>query len=180
MAIQKNNFLVLLIVALLLINLGTLGYLFYTSRQLPPPPLQDLRAPGQDQRPPPISHRLKEPLQLSDAQAVAIDSVHFGHIQRMDSLDNIFHEAMTDYFQLLTKGNYTRMERDSLLARMSAINANKADDAFSNFEHIRNVLNPEQKELYLKLLPEILQKTTSRVEGRPNRQGPPPFPPPHR
>lgn len=180
MAIQKNKFLVMLIVALLLINTGTLGYLFYTSRQLPPPPPQDLRAPGQGQRPPPISQRLKDPLNLSDAQAVAIDSVHFGHIKRMDSLDIIFHEAMTDYFQLLTKTNYTSMERDALLERMSSINAAKADDAFSNFEHIGDVLNAKQKELYLKLLPEILQRTTSRVEGRPNRQGPPPFPPPQR
>ena len=159
---QQNKFLVALIALLLVLNLGTLGYLFFTSHP-PPPPRHEQGGPGgQEGRPGSISMRLKEPLSLSDAQAAAIDSMHNQHLALMDSTDRNFHDAMKNYFFLLTKESYTPLEKDSLLNIISELNARKALLAFNHFEDINKLLNPGQQKKFKEMLPDILRRV---VEG---------------
>lgn len=165
----------IIIIILILLNIGTLAFLLFTGHKPPPPPPN----PMGRQHHPVISERLKEPLNLTDAQATSIDSMHELHFKVMDSLTNDFHNAVSSYFMLLTKENYSLKEKDSLLSKMNNINASKAQTAFEAFENIRKVLNDDQKKKYNEILPEILQNVINRNEGRQDMQGPPQgFPPP--
>lgn len=161
---EKNKFLLVIIVALLLLNAGTLGFLFYNSHKLPPPPPPQPTGPIQH---PSISGRLKEPLKLTDAQAKIIDSMQAAHFVVMDSLGKNFGNAVATYFMLLTKENYTQQQKDSLQNLMVQINNAKANAVFANFENIKKTLNANQQKEYEKMLPDILRNVIDRTQGRP-------------
>ena len=94
---EKNNFYKLVIVLLLVLNLGTLGYLFFSAGSKPPMP-----PPGM--QPPPFAAMLQKQLLLTDAQTAQVKEIHERHMMKMDSLNNQYQQALQQYFDLLHAG----------------------------------------------------------------------------
>lgn len=173
MIMRQNKFLIIIIILLLLINAGTLGFLFFNMNKPPQRPPQNEKGAG-GHFPPPISIRLREPLKLTDAQALIIDSVHREHFTEMTVLSKDFNTALGNYFSLLVVENYTQQQKDSLLNIILNIHAQKVSSAFSNFENMEKYFTPEQRKKFKEMLPEIMRPV---IEGG-DRQQQPGMPPP--
>lgn len=147
---EKNNFYKLLIILLLVLNLGTLSYLFFSAGKPPQSP------PPDGQQPPPFAEMLQKELLLTDAQTAQVKDMHTHHLQKMDSLQMQYQQVLQQYFNLLLQQNVLQ-QKDSLQQILSAITTQRADEAFHHFNAIRQLLNKEQLQKYQEQLPKILQ-----------------------
>lgn len=183
---RQNKFLVIVVIILLLLNISTLGFLFFNMHK-PPHDIQGGTGTPRDGGPPPISIRLKEPLKLTEEQTLRLDSMHRTYVTEMAILDKDFHDALSNYFNLLIQNSYTQEQKDSLLNDVLKIHAQKVSSAFMNFENIEKFLTPDQNKKFKEMLPSILSRV---IDGggrqRPANGGPgggPPDeqngPPPH-
>lgn len=174
---KQQKFLIISIVVLLLLNLGTLSFLFFNAPRppLPPPDAEMGNNTGIGSNPPSITLKLKEPLSLDDAQVKQIDSIHFAHLKKMRNTDVDFKNNLGKYFALLAKQSYSKGEKDSLQMELIHIHSLKIEESFSNFENIKRMLTPEQQKIFNEMIPDI---TGRLMQGRsdpipPGRQIPP-------
>lgn len=149
---ERNKLLSIAVVLLLVLNLGTLAYLFFTAGIKPPLP-----PPHGEHQPPPFAPMLKKQLQLSDEQTKQVQQIHEGHLQKMDSLEKQYRQALQQYFDLLQQNNFQQQQKDSLENILSLITKQRAAEAFHHFYSIKETLNPQQALLYQQQLPQILE-----------------------
>ena len=162
---ERNKLLAIAVVLLLVLNLGTLAHLFFTpDKKMLPPPQQG------DRQPPPFAPMLQQQLQLNNEQTAQVQQIHEGHLQKMDSLEKQYRQALQQYFDLLLQDNFQQQLKDSLENILSLITKQRAAEAFHHFYSIKEILNPQQVFLYQKRLPQILEPV---LHNRKNSGQPP-------
>ena len=169
---KRETFLTIAIVALLLLNLGTLGYLTLSRERhdgpMPPPPLIGERGRPGDQRE--VDHLIVSSLRLTREQESKFDSLKRLHHEAIMKLDGEYETKLTNYFDLLQTGRMNTTAKDSLERQLSLIQKEKASITFDHFRDLRSLCTPEQQPAFDSLLPHLTSIIAPRQE----------FPPPPR
>ncbi|MCB0698137.1 MAG: periplasmic heavy metal sensor [Chitinophagaceae bacterium] len=162
---KRENFYTLVIIVLLLLNIGTLAFLWQSrgERHLPPPPPD---SPDNI-----IIHELK----LDDEQQQQFLKFKHMHRRSTDSVQRHIKDAQRSLFALVKQDQMDTVARDSLLNVIEQNEAAKHLITIQHFHDIRSILSPEQKELFNDLVEDI----GGRITG-PGRRGQGPPPPPRR
>jgi len=155
---KRETLLTTAVIALLLLNFGTLGFLFF--RKPPHPPGVNNRA---------LDRQIVETLALNPTQKQQFDSFKKNHHEQMISFNQQYRKAMENYFALLKNETIEPVQQDSMLAILSNIQQEKALVTFEHFKTLKTLCTPEQQQNFEALLPELLQ-----VILPPRPQGPPP------
>lgn len=151
---QKINFLYAVIVALLLLNTGTLAFIFLHH---PPPPA---RNPQQE-----ISRWLTEQLQLNAEQEKQYKVLQDEHRQKMDFIHQQDRDLHDRYFQLLN-GETVDSSLVNQLADSIAENRKQTElTTFYDFKKIRAICNGEQQKKFDAIIGKAL-----KTMGRPPRR----------
>lgn len=160
---KKERFYAVVIIALLLLNLGTLGYLWRGKRHAPPPPPPPHGAHGDAGR------IIVRELKLDEAQRKAFEEFKHKHRKSTDSLQRLIRQSQVALFGLVKQDVMDTVARDSLLNNIEQYEAAKHLVTIEHFGDIRSILRPEQKDLFNDLMEDIGTQITG-----PGRQGPPP------
>ncbi len=155
---KKETLLTTAVIALLLLNFGTLGYLFL---QRPP---HD--RPGGPRK---LDREIVETLQLNAAQQQQFEQLKTAHHEQMQTSDRAYRDALDNYFALLKNDSFVPARRDSLQAVLSQIQKDRVTVTFQHFSDLKALCSPEQRPHFAELLPNLMQVMLPRRE----QQGPP-------
>lgn len=139
---KRETLLTLSIVLLLLLNLGTLGYLFIAQRHGPPP----LR----------IDKTIIETLNWNEEQQQQFEKLKHEHRTAMNRLDDQNEETARKYFTLLNSSPVDTAQKDSLEQVMASFEKQKAAITFSHFEDLKKICTPEQVNNFDALVPQLI------------------------
>jgi protein CpxP len=147
---DKIKLLTVAVVALLLLNFGTLGFLL-------------LAGPKHDRRPP---HRepkeiIIDQLQMDAAQQTAYQKLINSHRGTIDRLDHQSRRTKNELYLQLTQKTVDTKAKDSLIARLANYQKEIEETHFKHFQDIKNLCTPEQMNRFDHLTEEL-----SRIFGR--------------
>jgi periplasmic protein CpxP/Spy len=158
---EKSKFLTIIIVILVLLNIGTLGYLLLPKNTNQPPPLRGRGGPG--------AFIIKQ-LEFTPEQQQQFKVLRNDHHSQMVALSDSLCTVRDDYFNGLKTST-----PDTALANLQAVNIARIEArmhqiTFSHFIDVRKLCNPHQQELFDKFINEILHSMQSPGPGaRPHR-----------
>lgn len=157
---KKENFYALVIILLLLLNIGTLGYLW-------------IGKPGGHHSPPPDrpERALINELQLNEAQQKQFNIFRRRHRRSTDSVQRLIKQTQVALFGLVKQDSMDISLRDSLLHNIEQYESAKHLITIEHFHDIRSILEPEQKELFNEFMEEIGSRITG--PGHPHHGAPP-------
>jgi len=153
---KKETLLVITIVVLFLLNLSTLGFLFFRR-----PP----HSPGAGA----LDRRIISTLQLDEAQQQRFEQLKKAHHEQMQASDRAYRDALNNYFGLLKSDSVASVQRDSLQAILTRIQNDRAAVTFQHFADLKALCRPEQKQDFDRLLPDLLQVILPH-RNRPNTE----------
>jgi len=159
MAMKKETLLTVAVIALLLLNFGTLGFLLF--RRPPHPPGAGPAA---------LDQRIVATLQLDAAQQQQFEQLKRTHHQQMQASDGAYREALGNYFALLKNDSMAPAQRDSLQATLTGIQNERASVTFQHFTDLKALCRPDQRPRFEALLPELMQVILPH-KNRPDRGG---------
>lgn len=159
---ERSKFLTIIIIALLVLNLGTLAYLFMQNRRPPGPPIRQEGGP---------SAFIIDKLKLDDKQEQAFIVLRDFHRHNM--------RQKQDSVRMLKETYYKGLETDTPdMAKAAEIETQilqkqkEMDElTFDHFARVRQLCNPDQKQLFDEFIGDILR---SMGGPKPPRNGPPP------
>lgn len=154
---KKETLLTMAVVALLLLNFGTLGFLLFRR----PPHVQGGR-PGER-----LDRHIAETLQLDDAQKQQFAKLKTEHHSKMLLSDAAYREALGNYFALLKKDTVDQQLQDSLQSNMTRIQNERATVTYQHFADLKAMCRPDQKQHFEALLPELMQVILPRNDRAP-------------
>lgn len=144
---KREKFLSLAVVVLLLLNIGTIGFLFFQNSHRPPYPVR-------------MEKLIPESLGFDNAQVEKFDALRNEHHSQMIVLDEQNKQAMVSYLSLLKADSVKFAEKDSLEKIISGIQQQRAAVTIAHFEKLKAVCTPEQKEKFNVLIPELIRVMT--------------------
>jgi periplasmic protein CpxP/Spy len=162
--LQKSKFLTFVVIGLLIINFGTLAFLFFKKPPLPPigPPPNEVRG------------FLEQELNMNDNQKKELDKLKEEHHSRIISLQDTIKLIKDKMFDQLSLMNV-----DSSLVKQFASTIGEKQTAielitFEHFRKVRNVCDDNQKQKFDKIMKDVVRM----IEGK-KFPPPPPGMPPH-
>lgn len=147
---KKETFLIVVVIALLLLNFGTLGYLFLQQKQSLP-----------FHRPPRPDKLIIEKLQLNKQQINQFELSKRKHRDGMNYFENEAAQLHAAYFSLLKSVNYNKTEKDSLEKLLAHNQTQKDSVTFLHFEELKSICTTEQLPHFNNLIEEIGEILTS-------------------
>ncbi len=167
---KKENFYAIIIVALLVLNLGTLGYLWFNANKHTPPPRPLPKQAGALAF---MSHELDlDKKQLNDLKVLA-----HRHRKALDSVQRHIRDAQTQLFRLAKSDVLDTVARNQYLQTIEDNESAKHLITLLHFQEIRGLLNEDQKVLFNEFIEDIGKQITNPnppLHGRPGHGGPPP------
>jgi len=162
---KKEKLLVIGIVGLLILNLGTLGFLFLGQRNSFPM--------GRPKGPPPVDKIIIEGLKLDETQIDKFEQLKKEHRHGMEDFElqnKVLHDA---YFEKLKSDSINKNDLQVLLTKISYLAVYRDSITFDHFRKIRFICNANQKASFDKLIDDIIHTMHARNEGRrPGKNGP--------
>jgi protein CpxP len=150
---DKIKVLTFAVIALLLLNFGTLGFLLLTAAK-------------HDRRPP--HHQPKEiiieKLQLDAAQQADYQKLIEWHRGTIDSLDSQIRSTKNHLYTQLSETAIDSKKNDSLIATLAGDQEQIEKTHFKHFQDIKSLCKPEQLSKFENLTEEL-----SRIFGKPPR-----------
>ena len=154
---EKTKFLMVVIVALLLLNMGTLAFLWFGHR--PPHPTQGGK--------PEAATFLIQELRLDEGQKAQYDQLFWAHRGRMDSLKDKLNQNRQQFFNGLPVGDSTRVQ--AVLDNQRQLEM----ELFNHFRAVRTICRPEQQTQFEAVIQQVL-KMSRHPDGPPiPHQSPP-------
>lgn len=142
---KRERFLMVMIVLLLLLNTGTLAFLFFKR----PSGFHPHRS-----RPPRPDFLLKENLNWNDEQLQQFEASRHRHRQAMDSLDNVLSSNFKNLMQPEVLADKSALS-DSLKNILASVETQRAENTLRHFAELRSICNPEQQKKFDELLPQL-------------------------
>ena len=142
------------VIALLLLNFGTLGFLL-------------LGGPKHDGRPPRHNRPKQviiEKLNFDDSQQEAYQKLIDWHRSTIDSLDQQIRETKNKLYSQLTQNEVNAKTNDSLISILANDQKQIEETHFKHFQDIKHICKPEQLNSFNDLTEEL-----SRIFGKPPR-----------
>lgn len=158
---KRENFYSIVIILLLLLNIGTLGYLW-----------MDRGNGGFAEPPRSPDHIIINELKLDEEQQELFHTFKRRHRGSTDSVQHSIRKLQKELFGLVEQDEMNVPLRDSLLHEIEKCESAKHLITIEHFHEIRSILRPEQKELFNEFMDEIGSRITG--PGRPPHHGPPP------
>ncbi len=142
---NDSRFLKIVIVILLLINIGSISFMWL--HHPPPPPMQDRDA----------MHFLIHELNLSDAQKSQFEKLKDEHHDGMERLQDNGRDFHNRYFDLIKSSSDTNTVTQ--MADSISLNQKQIELlTFYHFKSVRNILTAEQQKKFDDLIGEALRK----------------------
>jgi Spy/CpxP family protein refolding chaperone len=164
---KKERFYAIIIIALLLLNFGVLGYLWMGGRNNHMHPPRDGRGEGP-------AGFIIERLQLDEQQQQAFQKLRDAHHTKADELkeqSKQFHDAL---FVTLTDAHSNQGQVDSLMSLIAQNDHAKEELNYTHFKELKTILKPEQYKLYDEFIGDIARRFGPPPRG-PRGEGPPPM-----
>jgi len=164
---NKTKLLIICVAALVVLNAGTLFYLFRTQKKEPQ---------RQPEKGGPATYIIEQ-LKLTDQQQAEFKKLrdeHQGSVRPAREEDKKLHQA---FFSLVKSGQAYGPEADSLVSLMAGQRKIMESATFAHFQKLRTLCTDQQKPK----LDEIIDELAMRVGGQPGEGRPPgdrPEPPP--
>ena len=146
---ERNKLFIIAIVILVLLNISTLSYLFFSQHNHPP----FGKAPHEGGPKKMIIERLR----FSKDQENKFELLVQEHRNAVDSLNRISFELQNNYYDLLKHKSFNSSTLDSL---SNQIGLNQEAIVFNNFKHfekIKFICDDEQKNKFNALIDDILR-----------------------
>jgi hypothetical protein len=163
---KRETLLTLAVVALLVLNIGILAYLFMSRR---PDGERAAMPPGGNQ----FDELVITQLRLNAAQQEQFKSLKHQHRSAMQGHDTKYRDVLGQYFALLRETRLDTARRDSLQRLLTDIHGQKISMTLQHFLALKNICSPEQQSLFERLIPELSRVLTPpprRVrEGAPEK-----------
>ncbi len=137
---KRETLLTIAVVVLLLLNLGTLGFLFVQNSKM--------GGRGADKL-------IIEGLGLSPEQIDTFETLKEEHQGQMRERDHLQKEAQKEFWGLLRQPNPDTTLTQSSLNRWSELEKQKRMLTFEHFKKIRAICNPEQQKRFDNLIDDI-------------------------
>lgn len=149
---EKTKLLTLIVIVLLVVNAGTLGYLIFNSIKQ--------NEPNPNQKGGPAAFIIKK-LKLTEQQQVAFEELKFEHrsgmMRKQDSIRTL-HQEMFNYL----KSDVPNVVAADSVATIISLRKKELDMfTFHHFRQLREICSPEQKQLFDTFINEIQQAITS-------------------
>lgn len=158
---KKEKLLTISVVILLLLNLGTLCFLFLSG-----PPPRFLHNKHQ-----PVDKLIVSELNLTEVQEAQFEKMRHEHHEAMVALDEENRHLVKQYFDLIYATNSDTLLKDSFETQISVIQVKKAAITFEHFEQLKMICTIEQKTRFETLLPKLIFMLTTPPQGaRPFRE----------
>jgi DNA-binding XRE family transcriptional regulator len=154
---DKIKLLTFAVIALLLLNLGTLGFLIFAR---PPHPMG---GPGMRQQPKEI---IIERLHFDEAQQQKYAQLIRWHRGTINEIEKEIYQAKNKLYLQLLKTNADTISRDSLINALGNYQKQIEATHFRHFQDIKNICRPDQMEDYNDLTAEL-----SRIFSKPPNPG---------
>jgi Spy/CpxP family protein refolding chaperone len=169
---EKNKFLIWSILALIILNIGSLGLLWYkevTKPLQPPPPLEQRVNPEKF---------LENEMQLNKDQSEAFRELRRKHQEETGEIRRDIHRLSKDIVDELYKPKPDTARVTALSDEIGRKQAEFERALYNHFNNLKQICNPNQQEKLHKLLFELLDKTKldrppQPPENRPDRRPPP-------
>ena len=167
---KNERFYKIVIVLLLLLNTGTLAFLWMKSNR---PPHGPMGGPGRHNR---VDRLMSDKLQFTPQQESLMENLkheHHSQILRIQEEESKLH---TELFGLLHSNNDDPAARKMILDKLAVNDIRKEEVTFEHFRQIRAILTPEQLPKFDELMEEIASHIMSHHPGRKGDMPPPPPP----
>lgn len=151
---NREKFLTIAVVFLLLLNTGTVAFLFLGSGHRPPHPVR-------------MEKLIPESLGFDKGQIEKFDVLRYEHHSQMIALDEQNKQVLISYLGLLKTDSANSFEKDSLEKIISGIQQQRAAVTISHFEKLKAVCTTEQKEKFNALIPELIRVITDTHQPKP-------------
>lgn len=143
---KKQTFLWIAVAGLFLLNLCTIGFLYFqhpatAMRRMPPKR---------------FDHILIETLQLDQQQINQFDQLKREHHEQILQLDAEIKAPITSYFYQLINGKDTA-NNAVLERRIAEIYLAKLNTTYQHFDDIKKICRPDQVAHFNELIPEMMQ-----------------------
>lgn len=144
---KKETLLTVAVLALLLLNFGTLGVLLL--RRPPHPP--GGRGPER------LDRQIVETLDLNAEQRQKFEQLKSAHHEQMLASEQAYRDALGNYFALLKADTVPPAQRDSLQALLAHIQEERAGVTFQHFADLKALCSTEQQKRFADLLPDLMR-----------------------
>jgi len=151
---EKTRLLTIAVFALLLLNLGTLGFLIF-SRPQPMGPHGPLREP---------KHLIIEKLEFDKAQQEKYENLIVWHRGTISGIEDNIRQTKNRLYLQLIKDNVDTKTKDSLIEVLANYQKQIEQTHFTHFQDIKKICRPEQLNNYYDLTQEL-----SRIFSKPPR-----------
>lgn len=165
---SREGFYRIIIIALLLLNLGTLGYLWTAQSHAPQWAGEDRRPPGGRHNP--MDRLIISRLKLDDSQVPKFEELKHDHHSRMMVLQEEAARLHDKYFSLLKADHEDTAARNELMQQLSENNRIRESLNFEHFRDLKGILHPDQQSLFDSFVEELGREFSTR----PGRRPPPP------
>jgi protein CpxP len=141
---KRETLLTLAVLALLVINTGTLLYVF-TSNKKQGPPFGNPR----------VDRLIIEGLQLNENQIGQFDELKHDHRSRINEVEREERKLQKVYFELLQQSQPDHQVADSISGLLGSIQEKKLEITFDHFSDLKGICTDEQKVLFDSLIGDI-------------------------
>lgn len=163
---KKERFYTIVIIALLLLNIGTLGFLYLGNGSK-----QDVR---QLQRPERPGDFIINALKLDEQQQKEFLLLGRRHRVRLDSVQDNIKRVQNEMFRLVSTGELDSTKTSELIQQIQEGEAAKHMITIAHFEEIRQILKPDQVPLFKQFMQELGNRIIAPNHPPLRRGGPPP------
>lgn len=165
---KNERFYKIVIVLLLLLNTGTLAFLWMKSNR---PHQGTMGSPGKHNR---VDRLMSEKLHFTPQQEDRMEGLKHEHHSQILIIQEEESKLHTELFGLLHSNNNDIVAKKVILEKLAANDTRKEEVTFEHFRQIRAILTPEQLPKFDELMEEIASHIMSHHPGR--GEGPPPPP----
>lgn len=149
---RTENFYKIVIVLLLLINAGTLGYLLLPSQK------KDAENRPERMGPPRHDRIIIERLELNESQISNFETLKREHHSQMVDIQRESGKLHKTLFELLKNDKVDESAKDSLLTLIQHTNLQKEEVTFEHFQKLRSILNEKQKDEFDDLVADMSER----------------------
>jgi len=150
---ETNRFLKVVIIALLLVNIGTLTFIWMQGNRQhggPPPPPPQGEGRG-------VFEFLTHELQLDNQQQQQYESLRDEHHRAVEELQMNSREIHQQYFELLHGANTDSAQVNLLADSLAHIQKQIDLITFYHFQKVRSICKPEQQKRFDEVINEALR-----------------------
>ena len=152
---EKTKLLTIAVIGLLLLNLGTLAFMWLGKK----PPPRDMRERGEGGRPPAAAFLIKE-LNFDENQTVVYDRLRILQRKSQDSLQNVLRQNREVFF----KGMPTR--DSSKITTIGDIQKQFDMATFNHFREVRALCRPDQQTKFDSVIEDVLKMMAPKQRPR--------------